>query len=288
MVNINDINQIITTIIDNNKDNVEKCKPYIQSLPYDGNARTEGKLNRRKNVIEQRISDANELIKEHENLIKGMEKQKEELKKQVDKEKKKLDDYNKNMTNSKSYIDSSFEDVNDMMKDYIDNVFDDDMNELGFLWSNWGFGKEFKQVYNLSNKIFKGFGKLGKDIDKLYDKDKFSDTNLKSLIKDSKKLSSILDKTYNKKNGNVVLNKYASSQMNKITHKLEDISNGTKSYQNNKGKYDNVDESIDLLNSDIENLDYHISNSNESISNLKTEIKDYTEELGKVDNKLNA
>mgnify|MGYP003314357709 CR=1 FL=1 len=43
----------------------EKCSPrHIQDLPYDGNATTEGKLNRRAEAIDIKISDEEQNIKD--------------------------------------------------------------------------------------------------------------------------------------------------------------------------------------------------------------------------------
>ena len=58
-----------------NQEVYEKCNPaHIAELPYDGNARTEGKLNRRQEAIEDNIKNEENQINEYDASIKEQKK----------------------------------------------------------------------------------------------------------------------------------------------------------------------------------------------------------------------
>ena len=68
----------------------EKCSPqHIQELPYDGNATTEGKLNRRAEAIDIKIADEEKNIKDLKKELKKVKKEREEVENKLQEKKEK-------------------------------------------------------------------------------------------------------------------------------------------------------------------------------------------------------
>ena len=103
----------------------EKCsKPHMQSLPYDGNARTEGKLNRRKEALENRITEEEDNLKKNKEELKKLQKEAGNLKR---------------LQEGKKRFDEIFVHRNDLMhiEDRIDKIEKDYDRMEGEFMSHW-------------------------------------------------------------------------------------------------------------------------------------------------------
>lgn len=96
MLNENDYKEIIRNALIRKGIIEEKCTPdHIAGLPYNGYARTEGKLERRKEAIENRIKEEEDKIKKIDSELKDLKSEKKELKKKLDEYTEEYNDYKK-------------------------------------------------------------------------------------------------------------------------------------------------------------------------------------------------
>ena len=249
------------------KEHVEKCTPqHIQDLPYDGNANTEGKLNRRKDKIEEEIKLTEENISKLEKKVQKDEKELEKLK-ETQKE------------NQKEFKKASeeFSNASDEYEEMIDEAIKD--------WksSHNGFPAGFEEniaggfpygPYEKLDAIFSDLRDyIGDDPDKIWD-----------LSKDVDKYSGyFIESSYDRDFDEIP---YHRSEMELLSKDLEDT---FKQYNTKETARDNMNsvmaKSDENLN-EIEKVESRIKSNKKEIKQEKKKLKDYNDALGSAEDKL--
>ena len=268
------------------EDLYEKCKPeYIQSLPYDGNARTEGKLQIRVDKIEEKINE------EEKNLEK-LKKEKTSLEKDLSAQEK----------NIKKLVSTNNEHIKEMWKYDTHNDID--------LWDECGVGdywtpmasvqgnvtkyhttidrledarldnvlKRYFETGNPSQEIhYDKWVKMegGGEIIRTFTKNVNVETYVKTYFDNTKKYYSLTSEIYNKqKRSSVIASGIPSRPISsKFKDKVSNIKDGARNISNDVKKYGESKQALTQIEKDIK-------------SSTK-KIKDLKEEQGKTEDKLN-
>ena len=237
MVGKEQINNIIDNILQYRNDvtEEEKCsKPHIQSLPYDGYARTEGKLERRKEAIDEAISERKKKIEENEKEIKSLQER--------------MDNYQKEMNNLQedtiSQLDESLERGQKLFEDLFGDGSDDDVKVY---WEDNGRGNDY-------NTLIKKFNELGKENITLeeyvnqylkgnttYDYFKMSRKEIGKIERIVDSIDSSMKSIQNKKNGDKLIFKTNFSDLNKFQININHVNMYLQNYRNEKTGYDNAE-----------------------------------------------
>ena len=260
MVKLETIMQVI-------KEHVEKCTPqHIQDLPYDGNANTEGKLNRRKDKIEEKIKLTEENISKLEKKVRKDEKELEKLK-ETQKE------------NQKEFKKASeeFSNASDEYEEMLDSAIKD--------WksSHNGFPAGFEE--NLANGFPYGpYEKLDAIFSDLRNYIGDDPDKIRDLSKDVDNYSGyFIEGSYDRDFDEIP---YHRTEMELLSRDLGDTFKQYNAKEIARDKMDRVMAKSDENLNEIDKVESRIKSNKKEIKQEKKKLKDYNDALGSAEDKL--
>ena len=262
-----------------NQEIYDKCKPHIQSLPYDNRVNDTDKLQKREDAINERIEKAEQDIKDLQKENDKLEATIYDLDKKIEESDKKLSDYGDEINSRLNEASTDLEEAQeDIVRDY--GTEQDSRDE----WYNRGIGEEFDYINQEINRI-------NEDIDnvmgKLFDSDG-------AISLDSDSLSREYNPYLNASRSDIRdLKKYMEDATKNAIDSIPDALDGNIGVI--QGVYDNLFVTQDVfadydseksnnikLTSDRDSLQVNVDDNNLDIGKIEEMINDYRDELDKI------
>ena len=256
------------------KEIYHKCKPHIQTLPYDNRTTDPNKLEKRENKIQERITEA-------ENNIKTLQKENDAFEKDIKKLTDQIDENEETLGNQQYEIDMLLRTNSEILDDGITDVTrrEGTPQDTRNVWGDHNLLKEYDTLTDGMYKLQQDHEQLNHDIEQTYMYEytplKQFNTNINTIVKDTEKLQKLVDKLNN-------LDGEAKWLATDARYPLQNTIDNIKTIQERITDYDDLFPLTQNMYKTRTQLQTEVNKNNIQIGKIEQQIKDYKEELKKI------